>query len=136
MDKLRLARYHDKMQYILSSFGIVEQLLPDPDETQTNALYYLLLTAIESAMDIIAMLVKDLGRVPKGDQSNITTLHSLSIIKDETRNELFLCNGLRNVLVHQYNGIDRVIVLESVPRVTATLKILIDAAEGFLNADR
>lgn len=136
MDKLRLARYHDKMQYILSSFDIVEHLLPEPDEIQTNALYYLLLTAIESAMDLIAMLVKDLGRVPKGDESNITTLHNLSIIKREVRDELLLCNGLRNVLVHQYNGIDRVIVLESVPRVNATLKILIGEVERFLNAHR
>ncbi|TFG26782.1 DUF86 domain-containing protein [Candidatus Thorarchaeota archaeon] len=112
---------------------IVDKLLPNPNEIETSALYYRLLTAIESVMDIIAMSIRDSGGIPKGDKSNIQHLLNEKRIEVSLSAHLLKCNGLRNVLVHQYNGIDREIVLRSVPDVRKSLTDLIDIIEEFLN---
>ena len=133
MDIERRARYKTKIRYIVDSLRFVEQLIPNPDEIQTRALYYTLLTSIESSMDLIAMFTKDKGEVPKGDKSNIDMLESGNYIDSKLSTQLKKCNGLRNVLVHQYNGIDREIVLRSVSDVRNTLSLLIEIMEDFLD---
>ena len=121
------------IKYVTESLIIVDKLLPNPNEIETSALYYRLLTAIESIMDIIAMSIRDSGGIPKGDKSNIQYLLSEKRIEVDLSFHLLKCNGLRNVLVHQYNGIDREIVLRSVPDVRKSLTDLIDIIEEFLN---
>lgn len=123
----------EKIKYVSESLSIVDKLLPNPNEIETSALYYRLLTAIESVMDVIAMSIRDSGGIPKGDKSNIQYLLKEKRIEAELSIHLLKCNGLRNVLVHQYNGIDREIVLRSVPDVRKSLTDLIDIIEEFLN---
>jgi uncharacterized protein YutE (UPF0331/DUF86 family) len=72
-------------------------------------------------MDIVAMYLKDKGKVAKGDKLNIKMLESLNIIDSELAIHLKKCNGLRNFLAHRYNGIDREIVLKSIPDVKKTM---------------
>lgn len=133
MDKLRRSRYLDKTGYIIKSIPLAEKVLPQPNEIETNALYYLLLTSIESALDLVAMMVKDSSKIPKGDRHNIQLLKELGFINETTADELSLCNGLRNVLVHRYNGIDKLIVLESVPNVLTTLNEFLKDVEAYLD---
>jgi uncharacterized protein YutE (UPF0331/DUF86 family) len=129
----RKSRYIEKIKYVTESLIIVDKLLPNPNEIETSALYYRLLTAIESVMDIIAMSIRDSGGIPKGDNSNIQHLLNEKRIEEDLSFHLLRCNGLRNVLVQQYNGIDREIVLRSVPDVRKSLTDLIDIIEEFLN---
>lgn len=133
MDQERRTRYLTKIEYIIDSIDMAEQLIDNPDSVQTNALYYCLLTSIESTLDLIAMLLKDKGTVAKGDQSNIEFLSSENYVSSELAAHLNKCKGLRNVLVHQYNGIDRQIVLRSFNDVKKTLTSFIDILENIID---
>ncbi|MGY5875218.1 MAG: DUF86 domain-containing protein [Candidatus Thorarchaeota archaeon] len=133
MDAQRRARYKTKIKYILESMRIIDQLIPEPDEIQTRALYYIIFTSIESTMDLVAMFIKDRGGIPKGDKSNIDFLEAESYIQPNISKHLKKCNGLRNVLVHQYNGIDREIILRSVSDVRTTMTQLVVMMEEYLD---
>ncbi|MBD3408295.1 MAG: DUF86 domain-containing protein [Candidatus Lokiarchaeota archaeon] len=129
----RIARYKIKFQYIVEHICLADSLVDDPTTIEQKALYYCILTSIESAMDIVSMATKDLGSVPKGDSENIQFLTSESIISLELGEHLSKCNRLRNVLVHQYNGIDKDIVLDSYPDVKKTLEAFVEIMERYVN---
>ncbi|TFG33336.1 DUF86 domain-containing protein [Candidatus Thorarchaeota archaeon] len=100
MDQIRKTRYKTKMRYVIDSFLLAENLIHNPDEIEERALYYCLFTAIESTMDLIAMLIKDKGNIPMGDEYNIEYLVKDGIASAELALHLKSCNCLRNVLVH------------------------------------
>jgi uncharacterized protein YutE (UPF0331/DUF86 family) len=133
MDQLRKARYKTKMRYVIESLSLAERLVQRPNEIEEKALYFCLFTSIESTMDLVAMLIKDMGDVPKGDNFNIEHLVSTRFITKEIALHLKSCNGLRNVLVHQYNGIDREIVLDSFKEVKDILIQMITNVEEYLD---
>lgn len=87
-------------------------------------------------MDIAAMLVKDLGRVPGGDRQNVATLTKIGIISNDLEQSLLQCNGLRNILVHRYNGVDNERVIKSIPEVDMTLREFVECVENALNQQR
>lgn len=66
-----------------------------------SGVFYNLLTPIESAMDLCAMLVKDLGKRVEDDYSNVEILYELGVIDKELAENLKMCNGLRNWLVQR-----------------------------------
>ena len=55
------------------------------------------------------------------------------IIDDGLAQSLAKCNGLRNFLVHQYNGIDDGIVLSSIKDVKNALRKFIGIIEAMLD---
>ncbi len=69
----------------------------------TDAYLYRAQIAIEAAMDLVAMLVKDKGKTVSDDYHNIDTLLSLKTITSEAAANLKHLNGLRNAIVHKYN---------------------------------
>ena len=80
----RIEQYSRKIEYILTS---LEKMNFPESERDVYALFYLIHTSIESAMDITAMLVRDLGSMPKDDYENIETLHEKGLIdKDLAEN--------------------------------------------------
>jgi len=131
MKKDRIARYREKMEYIIEA---LEQIPEKPERPiEISGIFYNLHTSIESAMDIIAMLLKDLGLRVEDDYSNIEKLVEFKVIDKKLGEKLKMCNGLRNWLVHRYNRIDTKIVLESVDEVKEILMKLIEKVEGVLN---
>ncbi|WP_457550662.1 DUF86 domain-containing protein [Archaeoglobus sp.] len=84
-------------------------------------------------MDIIAMLLRDLGFRVEDDYSNIEKLVELKVIDQKLCEKLKMCNGLRNWLVHRYNRVDTKIVLESIDEVKEILMKFIERVEGVLN---
>ena len=127
----RIARYREKIEYIIEA---LEQIPEKPEKPiEISGTFYNLHTSIESAMDIIAMLLKDLGFRVEDDYSNIEKLVELNVIDEELGEKLKMCNGLRNWLVHRYNRIDTKIVLESVEEVRKILTKFIERVEGVLN---
>jgi len=131
MKKDRIARYREKMEYIIEA---LEQIPEKPERPiEISGIFYNLHTSIESAMDIIAMLLKDLGLRVEDDYSNIEKLVEFKVIDKKLGEKLKMCNGLRNWLVHRYNRIDTKIVLESVDEVEEILMKLIEKVEGVLN---
>ena len=133
MDKARYARYFSKIRFIMDSLVKVQSGLPNPNELEERGIYYCIQTSIETSMDLIAMMLKDLGIVPQGDRENIEKLVEIEYIIPQTANALRQCNGLRNVLVHRYNGINRDLVFHALPEVEQVLKKLLKLIEGFLS---
>ncbi|MBD3353103.1 MAG: DUF86 domain-containing protein [Candidatus Lokiarchaeota archaeon] len=131
MDQLRLKRYWDKIDYIIQN---VQSLNDDPQsEMEKKAIFYSIQTSIESAMDLIAMFLKDTGNEIGDNYENIETMVKLGRINKKQAENLKKSNGLRNVLVHRYNGVDEKLVIESINEVKEILYILIKKIEGFLD---
>lgn len=131
MIKDKINRYHEKIEYIIEA---LEQIPEKPERPiEISGTFYNLHTSIESAMDIIAMLLKDLGFRVEDDYSNIEKLVELKIIDEKLGEKLKMCNGLRNWLVHRYNRVDTKIVLRSVDEVKDILMKFIERVEGVLN---
>ena len=128
---MRLGRYREKIEYIIEALDQIPEKPASPIEV--SGVFYNLLTSIESAMGIAAMLVKDLGRRVEDDYSNIETLQELGVLDKKLSESLKRCNGLRNWLVHRYNGVDEELVLSSVGEVRDTLIKFVEKVEGVLN---
>ncbi len=101
----RKDQYSRKLEFIIDKISIL------PDNIEENifyidALFYRLQVSIDAAMDVIAMLCKDLGITVRDDYSNIDDLESLNIFQKDLLKNLRRLNGLRNVLVHRYNKIE------------------------------
>jgi len=128
---VRISRYKEKIEYILEALS---EIPPEPEKPiEISGTFYNLLTAIEAAMDIAAMLVKDLGKRVEDDYSNIDTLAEIGVIDNKLAEMLKMCSGLRNWLVHRYNRINTRLVLESVEEVRETLTKYIEKVEHVLD---
>lgn len=128
----RTIRYKEKISYVFECLREIKEVLPEPSGIVLKGVYYNLSSAIESTMDMIAMLCKDLGIMPKGDYENIENLQSRGTISENLAIRLAKCNGLRNILVHQYNGIDDARVVKSISQVDEDLKAFIEIVEEHL----
>lgn len=82
------------------------------DDVTERALLYSLQVCIEIAMDVVAMLTKDLGLTVEDDYSNLEKLHKEDILDTKEVELLKQYNGLRNVIVHSYDIINMEIVKE------------------------
>ncbi|NVM35511.1 MAG: DUF86 domain-containing protein [Candidatus Lokiarchaeota archaeon] len=112
MDELRSKRYRDKIQHI---FNYIQELPLEPkNELEKRGIFYSLQTSIEAMVDLIAMLVKDLGIQVKDDNINISEIVKVRNLEFELGEKLKKANGLRNIIVHRYNEIDEKLILDSV----------------------
>ena len=131
MDELRIKRYKDKINYIIDN---IKDLPTEPkNELEKRGIFYSLQTSIESTIDLIAMLVKDIGIPVKDDASNIDDIIKKRKLDPELGEKLNKANGIRNILVHRYNEIDEQIILNSVKDVKDVLLKWLDVIEVALN---
>ncbi|MCK4284641.1 MAG: DUF86 domain-containing protein, partial [Candidatus Lokiarchaeota archaeon] len=66
----RTEQYRRKLEFIIEKISVLPDNL-DEDKFHVDALFYRLQVSIDAAMDVIAMLCKDLGITVKDDYSNI-----------------------------------------------------------------
>ena len=131
MDQLRIKRYRDKINHIID---YIKDLPIEPqNELEKRGIFYSLQTSIESMIDLIAMLVKDLGIPIKDDITNISEIVKLRKLNSEMGENLKRANGLRNILVHRYNEVDDQIILNSVKEIKDLLYNWLNAVEEILN---
>ena len=69
-------------------------------------IYHAFQTGIEIITDLVSMIVKDVKLIPKDDYSNINIIRNKKIISADLAAKLREANGLRNRIVHDYNGLD------------------------------
>ncbi|MBI2899912.1 MAG: DUF86 domain-containing protein [Planctomycetes bacterium] len=129
VDEDRRRRYQDKLAHLEERRGDVAAWAGDSDKKSRLAVYKALQEIVEAAMDLCAMWVSDLGVPPKDDYSNLTTLRTRNLIDAETSALLTEANGLRNALVHAYNGIED-------PRVRKFIASRLPLFSGFVSAVR
>ena len=107
MDIQRLKRYKDKISLAAKRIeeigewhrGFFEQ------EKDKLACYKAFQEAVEASLDMVAMMVKDSSQIPKDDYTNTDMLKNLNVITSATAGILAEANGLRNRVVHEYNGL-------------------------------
>ena len=115
MDDLRKKRYRDKIQHI---FDYIQELPLEPkNELEKRGIFYSLQTSIEAMVDLVAMLVKDLGIQVKDDNINISEIVNIRNLNPELGEKLKKANGLRNIIVHRYNEIDEKLILDSIKEI-------------------
>jgi len=131
MNELRLKRYHDKINYIIDN--IKDLPIKSKNILETRGIFYSLQTSIESMVDLVAMLIKDLGVQVKDDEINIDNLIKEKDLNLELGKKLKSANGLRNILVHRNNKVDDQIVLDSVEEIKSLLSEWLDIIEDGLN---
>ena len=134
MDKERFSRYQDKIYHI-------EQRMENLSEWENEdhvldlfklATYKAIQEVFEGLTDILAMLVKDLGLKSKDDYANIQICFDKSIISEKDKNILNEGNGLRNRLVHSYNGLNDRIAIESTYRLMGGVDDIIRSIQIWL----
>ena len=94
----RKERYLEKINFILDK---IEDIPEFEDDIRRDAAFYRMQVAIEAAMDIIAMLTKDLGGDVKDDYTNISFLVEKEVLDKDLGERLKELNGLRNVIVEE-----------------------------------
>lgn len=128
----RKDQYKRKLEFIIDKLS----LLPENVEENIfyiDALFYRLQVSIDAAMDIVAMLCKDLGITVKDDYSNIDELEDLDLFKKELLRNLRRLNGVRNVLVHRYNKIDEEQIIKEKENFVKILKEFAKLVEKVIN---
>jgi uncharacterized protein YutE (UPF0331/DUF86 family) len=76
------------------------------DEVTERALLHSLQVCVEVSMDVVAMLMRDMGLVVEDDYTNIEKLTKEMVMDKEEGETLKDYNGLRNAIVHRYNHMD------------------------------
>ena len=127
----RKKRYQDKINYILDNLRSVA-VIPKND-LEKKGIFYSIQTSIESIIDLIAMGVKDLGIQVHDDSTNISNMVEKRCLNPILGEQLNKANGLRNILVHRYNGVDDEIIMKSLPDIQSILLKWLDIIEGVLN---
>ena len=115
MDKKRIARYVSKIQLIEERIGDIQSWEDDftTDKRSRLAVYKAMQEIVEASMDVLAMRLKDSEKLPMDDYTNIDRAYKSGIIDERIKHALEEANGLRNRLVHGYNGINETVALES-----------------------
>ena len=131
MDELRIKRYRDKIHHIIDY--IKELPIKPRNELEKRGIFYSLQTSIEAMVDLIAMLVKDLGIQVKEDIINISKIVEVRKLDPELGENLKKANGLRNIIVHRNNEIDEKIILDSVNNIKNLLLKWISIVEEILD---
>lgn len=122
LDNKRIERYIEKLEYFNQLTKKLQEWMEELDENlflnldlkEQFGIYHGFQIIIEIITDIIAMVVKDLKIKPKDDYSNIECLKEQKFISEELSLSLRKVNGLRNALVHGYNGLDDLLAYKGI----------------------
>ncbi len=121
MDIERISRYKDKLNIISERKQDIEEWVSGYDSSDfikdkktRLAVYKAFQELVEASFDVAAMACKDLKLIPKDDYTNIDMLFEKKFINSGLKNTLSESNGLRNRLVHRYNGLDDSLAFDSI----------------------
>ncbi|WP_456370968.1 DUF86 domain-containing protein [Geoglobus sp.] len=120
---MRRKRYLEKLEWIEEEVSFTAGMDLNGN-VERRAVLYSILTAVEAAMDIVAMLLKDLGFEVWDDYSNIKKLVDEGVLSEEDADLLRRFNGLRNAIAHHYNHLD----LKKVEEAIESMGELLDVA--------
>ncbi|NMA10987.1 MAG: DUF86 domain-containing protein, partial [Methanomicrobiales archaeon] len=108
----------DRVEFIDLHFS--EEILTD--RILRKAMYKEFQEAVEAAADICALMRRSLDSSAQDDYSNVDYLVEREIVSADLGKALKEANGLRNRLVHEYDGVNDRIAYASIARLTETLR--------------
>lgn len=126
----RKSRYRSKIGYIIEKMDTIPVDTTMLDGLGVDGILYRAQTSIEAAMDLVAMLVRDIGIEVKDDYDNIDTIGKKNIVQKGMAEELKKLNGMRNAIVHKYGDLDTEFIMENLERIKETLHRFIEQIEG------
>lgn len=129
----RVTRYRSKMGYILEKLFTLPEDTTAFDELGVDGVLYRVQTSIDAAMDMAAMIVRDIGIDVGDDYENIDILKQKGVIGAGLADELKRLNGMRNAIVHKYGNVDTELILHDLGNVKVQLHEFIDTVEGELS---
>lgn len=127
----RREQYTRKIEFIVDKIKVLPENFDN--RFMMDALFYRLQVSTDAAMDIIAMLSKDLGIIVKDDYSNIDEQEKLNIFPDQFLNEIRRLNGLKNILVHRYNKIEEDLIIKEKDHFVKILEDFVEIVERLIN---
>lgn len=127
---MRRQRYLEKLERFEEEYEFIKNH-EMRDEVTQRALLYSLQLCVDIAMDIVAMLVKDLGMMVEDDYTNIERLRKDGIISEADANLLRTYNGLRNAIVHKYDRLNLDIVNEGLQRIDELYGVVLKLVEKY-----
>ncbi|MEW5896250.1 MAG: DUF86 domain-containing protein [Nanoarchaeota archaeon] len=125
--KERLSRYNQKFNFICEK---LEKIPAKPSGLVIDATLYAVQVSIDAAMDIVAMLVKDLGEEVSDDYHNLGILQEKKILSQKEADILKRYNGLRNAIVHKYNKFEEKEVTEHIGEIKNNLYAFLEKVEN------
>ena len=102
---VRRQRYLEKLEKFEEEYEFIKGH-GIKDDVTLRALLYSLQVCVDVAMDIVAMLTKDLGITVEDDYTNIRRLEEKGVLSENDASLLRAYNGLRNAIVHKYDRLD------------------------------
>ncbi|NJE02999.1 DUF86 domain-containing protein [Thermococcus sp. MV11] len=127
---MRRQRYLEKLERFEEEYEFIKNH-EMRDEVTQRALLYSLQLCVDIAMDIVAMLVKDLGMTVEDDYTNIERLSRDGVISETDASLLRSYNGLRNAIVHKYDRLNLDIVKEALQRIDELYEIVLTLIEKY-----
>lgn len=138
LNRERIRRYEDKISFITEDLEWLNKWLPADEEEfiadvkTRKAIYKLVQEITDCIMDLVAMMIKDEGRTVQDDYSNLIRMRELGIINVKLEKGLRELDGLRNVLVHRYNGIDDRLAFRSIMGLEDTIREFLKVIKSWL----
>ena len=140
MSPLELATIRRKMSYILENLALLEPVAKldleafQSDIDRRDASEHRLQTCLEAAIDINAHLLVNGGHPPPADahQSFIELSGKLHILPRKLAELLAPGAGLRNRLVHRYDELSEVRILDGIREAVDLLPQYVEAIEAYL----
>lgn len=138
MDAQRRGRYADKLAHIEERLGWFEAWSPRSEDDPLRRLgsYKALQEAVEAFADIAAMVVVDAARGVKDDESNVASAAKLGAFSSAHVSALVELNALRNVLVHEYEGVDHTRAIASAGRLLPALRTAVEEVRRWLSTTK
>jgi uncharacterized protein YutE (UPF0331/DUF86 family) len=96
------------------------------------AIYKAFQELVELFTDICSMMLKDMSEIVEDDYSNIETLQKKGIFNQEQESILKESNGLRNRLIHEYNGLERKTAINSILEINEKLDSIIEVINTWI----
>lgn len=135
VDARRRARYASKLAHIEERLQWYAEWISGSDDVPLRRLgsYKALQEAIEAFADVAAMIVADSAHGVKDDESNISVSSKVGAFSSTFVGSLVELNALRNVLVHEYEGIDHDRAVASASRLLPALRSAIGEVKKWLS---
>jgi uncharacterized protein YutE (UPF0331/DUF86 family) len=126
MDENRLKRYIEKINVIEKRRENIFLWISEKDEKSVLAVYKAFQEIAESFTDLCAMLLKDMKEIVEDDYTNIENLRKNDVFTEKQEAILKEANGLRNRLIHEYNGLEQKTALCSIQEINDEMDAILE----------
>lgn len=113
--------YRRKLASIAEELAALPEAVGSLNALERRGLLHAVQVAVDAAMDLAAMRVRDLGKEVQDDYHNLETLAEAGALDGSLAGDLRTLNGLRNAIVHKYNRFEEAVVFEDLDEIRRVL---------------